>query len=173
MAETLCAGSAIVEALGNHLGLDMRGWWQPDDAFFDLLRDRQVANEMLADIGGRHVADGNSSQKLKTQKDHSRLAVRRERPRTSRWLAAPLDGVPGVELHRTRRLPHRRSVGEGPDAVRVRMIIGIGGRRGVEPRRSSFCWATSRARQSLSDSTALVPSQPNALPIVSPKHPAR
>ncbi|CDX57979.1 hypothetical protein MPL3365_290034 [Mesorhizobium plurifarium] len=26
-AETLRAGSAIVEALGNHLGLDMRGHW--------------------------------------------------------------------------------------------------------------------------------------------------
>ncbi|TGV79823.1 chromosome partitioning protein ParB, partial [Mesorhizobium sp. M00.F.Ca.ET.158.01.1.1] len=52
MAETLGLGSAIIEALGNHLGLDMRAHWQADDAFFELLRDRQVANAMLADVGG-------------------------------------------------------------------------------------------------------------------------
>ncbi|TGT91283.1 MULTISPECIES: ParB/RepB/Spo0J family partition protein [unclassified Mesorhizobium] len=68
MAETLGLGSAIIEALGNHLGLDMRAHWQADDAFFELLRDRQVANAMLADVGGSDVADGNASQKLKTQK---------------------------------------------------------------------------------------------------------
>ncbi|TGT71820.1 MULTISPECIES: ParB/RepB/Spo0J family partition protein [unclassified Mesorhizobium] len=96
MAETLSAGSAIVEALGNHLGVDMRGWWQPDDAFFDLLRDRQVANEMLADIGGRHVADGNSSEKLKTQKKIIRDFLSGENGREQvdgwlpRWMAFPV-----------------------------------------------------------------------------------
>jgi ParB family chromosome partitioning protein len=96
MAETLSAGSAIVEALGNHLGLDMRGCWQPDDAFFDLLRDRQVANEMLADIGGRHVADGNSSEKVKTQKKIIRDFLSGENGREKvdgwlpRWMAFPV-----------------------------------------------------------------------------------
>lgn len=95
MAETLSVGSAIVEALGNQLGLDMRGWWQPDDAFFDLLRDRQVANEMLADIGGRHVADGNSSEKVKTQKKIIRDFLSGENGREQvdgwlpRWMAFP------------------------------------------------------------------------------------
>ncbi|MER9762946.1 hypothetical protein [Mesorhizobium sp. M0138] len=49
MAETLAAGSAVVEALGNHLNVDMGIWWQPDDAFFDLLRDKEIANSMLAE----------------------------------------------------------------------------------------------------------------------------
>ncbi|MDG4898615.1 hypothetical protein P9272_34420 [Mesorhizobium sp. WSM4976] len=90
MAETLSIGTAIVEALGNHLGLDMRGWWQPGDAFFELLRDRQVANEMLADIGGRHVADANSSQKLKTQKKIIRdfLSGENGREQVDGWLPA-------------------------------------------------------------------------------------
>ncbi|MDX8494171.1 ParB/RepB/Spo0J family partition protein [Mesorhizobium sp. VK22B] len=96
MAETLCTGSAIVEALGNHLGLDMRGHWQADDAFFELLRDRQVATEILADVGGRLVADGNSSQKLKTQKKIIRDFLCGENGRQKvdgwlpRWMAFPV-----------------------------------------------------------------------------------
>ncbi|TGT57759.1 ParB/RepB/Spo0J family partition protein [Mesorhizobium sp. M00.F.Ca.ET.170.01.1.1] len=88
MAETLAAGSAIVEALGNHLGLDMRGRWQPDDAFFELLRDKEVANEMLADVGGRHVADGNSTEKVKTQKKIIRdfLSGENGRQKVETWL---------------------------------------------------------------------------------------
>ncbi|MDX8469810.1 ParB/RepB/Spo0J family partition protein [Mesorhizobium sp. VK23B] len=88
MAETLCTGSAIVEALGNHLGLDMRGQWQIDDAFFELLRDRQVATEILADVGGRLVADSNSSQKLKTQKKIIRdfLCGKNGRQKVDDWL---------------------------------------------------------------------------------------
>ncbi|RUX01688.1 chromosome partitioning protein ParB, partial [Mesorhizobium sp. M2A.F.Ca.ET.037.01.1.1] len=88
MAETLAAGSAIVEALGNHLGLDMRAYWQTDDAFFDLLRDREVANQMLADVGGKHVAEGNASEKVKTQKKIVRdfLSGENGRPKTDGWL---------------------------------------------------------------------------------------
>ncbi|MDX8501827.1 ParB/RepB/Spo0J family partition protein [Mesorhizobium sp. VK4C] len=96
MAETLCTGSAIVEALGNHLGLDMRGHWQADDAFFELLRDRQVATEILADVGGRLVADGNSSEKVKTQKKIIRDFLCGENGRQKvdgwlpRWMAFPV-----------------------------------------------------------------------------------
>ena len=42
MGETLAAGDAAVEAVGLTLGLDMADWWQPDAAFFDLLRDKEV-----------------------------------------------------------------------------------------------------------------------------------
>ncbi|MCA0049247.1 ParB/RepB/Spo0J family partition protein [Mesorhizobium sp. B283B1A] len=68
MAETLEAGSAVIEALGNHLNVDTAACWQPDGAFFDLLRDREIANSMLAEIGGKHVADGNVAEKVKKQK---------------------------------------------------------------------------------------------------------
>ncbi|RUW77565.1 MULTISPECIES: ParB/RepB/Spo0J family partition protein [unclassified Mesorhizobium] len=88
MAETLAAGSAIVEALGNHLNVDMRSCWQPDDAFFELLRDREVANAMLADIAGKQVAEGNVSEKVKTQKKIMRdvLAGENGRQKVGDWL---------------------------------------------------------------------------------------
>jgi ParB family transcriptional regulator, chromosome partitioning protein len=88
MAETLEAGSAVIEALGNHLGVDMAACWQADDAFFELLRDREIANLMLADIGGKHVADGNVSEKAKTQKTiiGDFLAGENGREKVETWL---------------------------------------------------------------------------------------
>lgn len=68
MAETLEAGTAVVEALGIHLKIDMRDYWQADDAFFDLLRDKQAVNAMLRHIGGKAVADANISATTKVQK---------------------------------------------------------------------------------------------------------
>lgn len=68
MGETLQAGSAAVEAAGVHLGLDMAAVWQADDAFFDLIRDRQVVNAMLAEVGGQSCADANVAETVKTQK---------------------------------------------------------------------------------------------------------
>ncbi|ARP67128.1 MULTISPECIES: ParB/RepB/Spo0J family partition protein [Mesorhizobium] len=88
MAETLEAGSAVIEALGNHLNVDTAACWQPDDAFFDLLRDREIANSMLAEIGGKHVADGNVAEKVKTQKTIIRdfLSGENGRQKVEAWL---------------------------------------------------------------------------------------
>ncbi|TIT03439.1 MAG: ParB/RepB/Spo0J family partition protein [Mesorhizobium sp.] len=88
MAETLEAGSAIIEALGNHLNVDMAACWQADDAFFELLRDKEIANLMLAEIGGKHGADGNVSEKVKTQKTIIRdfLAGENGREKVDAWL---------------------------------------------------------------------------------------
>ncbi|WP_316979509.1 ParB/RepB/Spo0J family partition protein [Shumkonia mesophila] len=68
MAETMEAGSAVVEAVGNHLNVDAGQHWQPDDAFFDLIRDKAVINAMLAEVADKAVADGNVAAKAKTQK---------------------------------------------------------------------------------------------------------
>ena len=68
MAETLEAGTAVVEALGIHLKLDMRDYWQADNAFFDLLRDKGAVNAMVRHIGGKAVADANVSATTKVQK---------------------------------------------------------------------------------------------------------
>lgn len=46
----------------------MASLWTPDDIFFDLIRDRQVANAMLREVGGKRQADGNVAEKVKTQK---------------------------------------------------------------------------------------------------------
>jgi ParB family chromosome partitioning protein len=88
MGETLEAGSAVVEAVGVHLKLDMSGVWQPDDAFFDLIRDRQVINAMVADVAGKVTADGNVAEKVKTQKQIIRdcLAGENGRTKVESWL---------------------------------------------------------------------------------------
>ncbi|WP_027164083.1 ParB/RepB/Spo0J family partition protein [Mesorhizobium sp. WSM1293] len=88
MAETLAAGSAVIEALGNHLNVDLAACWQPDDAFFELLRDKEIANSMLAELGGKHVADGNVAEKVKTQKTIIRdfLSGENGREKVGSWL---------------------------------------------------------------------------------------
>jgi ParB family chromosome partitioning protein len=68
MAETLEAGTGVVEALGTHLKVDMADYWQADDAFFDLLRDKAAVNAMLRHIGGKAVADANVTATTKVQK---------------------------------------------------------------------------------------------------------
>ena len=68
VAETLPCGSDIVEGLGVMLGVDMTHHWQPDDTFFDLLRDKEAINAMLKEIGGKRVADGNVTATAKVQK---------------------------------------------------------------------------------------------------------
>ena len=68
MGEALAAGSAEVEAASLHLGLDMRDHWQADDAFIDLLRDREVLTCMIAEVAGTGVAEANRAEKVKAQK---------------------------------------------------------------------------------------------------------
>lgn len=68
MAECLEAGSAQVEALGHVLEVDMDKWWEPDDAFFELLRDKGAINAMLAEVAGKDVASANVTATAKVQK---------------------------------------------------------------------------------------------------------
>src|SRR3546814_16417093 len=72
MGETLEAGSAVVEAVGGYLGVDMASLWTPDDALLDLLRDRKVVNAVLRDIAGQPTANATVAEKIKTQKSHIR-----------------------------------------------------------------------------------------------------
>ncbi|PLP60791.1 chromosome partitioning protein ParB [Mesorhizobium loti] len=97
MAETLAAGSAVIEFLGTHLKVDMAAGWQADDAFFDMLRDRDVANAMLAELGGKQVADSNVTEKVRTQKAIIRDLIAGENGRRKagswlpRWLKFPVE----------------------------------------------------------------------------------
>lgn len=96
MAETLAAGSAVVEALGVHLKLDMSAVWQADETFFELIRDRQVANAMVAEVAGKPSADANIAEKIKVQKSIIRGCLKGENGRTKvenwlpRWMAFPV-----------------------------------------------------------------------------------
>ncbi|WBO24465.1 hypothetical protein [Sphingomonas abietis] len=66
----------------------MASLWQPDEAFFDLIRDREVANVMLREVAGKKVADSNVTEKVKTQKDIIRdcLAGANDRPKVEGWV---------------------------------------------------------------------------------------
>ena len=56
MAETLASGSDLIELLGPVLKIDMADYWVADAAFYDLLRDREVALAVLGEVGGCAVA---------------------------------------------------------------------------------------------------------------------
>ena len=95
MGETLAAGSVEVEAAGTYLEVDMGQFWSPDEAFFDGIRDRESINAMLREVGGKKVADGNLTEKVRTQKAILRdfLDGTGDRPKvdkwTPRWLTFP------------------------------------------------------------------------------------
>lgn len=56
MAETLSLGTNLVDTLGVLLKVDVMAAWQPDDLFFDLVRDREVVSGMLAEVIGETAA---------------------------------------------------------------------------------------------------------------------
>ena len=94
MGESLEAGSMVVEAVGLHLGVDMAALWQPDAAFFELIRDKAIVNALLADIGGEAVASANAGEKVKAQKQLVRDFLdgtngRPQRAWLPRWMAFP------------------------------------------------------------------------------------
>lgn len=95
MAESLEAGSDEAEAAGVWLKVDIGRFWAPDDAFFDLIRDRETVNAMLKEVGGKKVADGNLAEKVKTQKTILRDFVAGTNGRTKvegwtpKWMAFP------------------------------------------------------------------------------------
>ncbi|MGH6754182.1 MAG: ParB/RepB/Spo0J family partition protein, partial [Bradyrhizobium sp.] len=68
MAETLNVGSVLVEAAGVLIKPDVAQWWRADEAFLDLVRDRQAVNAMLSEVAGKSIADANITESAKVQK---------------------------------------------------------------------------------------------------------
>ena len=94
MGESLEAGSMVVEAVGLHLRVDIAALWQPDAAFFELIRDKAIVNALLADIGGDAVASANAGEKVKSQKQLVRDFIDGtngcpQRAWLPRWMAFP------------------------------------------------------------------------------------
>jgi ParB family chromosome partitioning protein len=88
IGETMAAGSAAIEAVGTEIGVVMADWWQADDAFLSLLRDREILGRIVADVAGETVADANRQEKGKVLKrivaDH--LAGHDGRAKAERWV---------------------------------------------------------------------------------------
>ena len=56
MAETLAMGTDLVDTLGGVFAVDVAEHWQPDDTFFELVRDREAVGAMLAEVIGETAA---------------------------------------------------------------------------------------------------------------------
>lgn len=50
------------------IGTDMRGWWEPDEAFFSLLRDKAAINAIVREVAGDRTADAHTASTAKVQK---------------------------------------------------------------------------------------------------------
>ncbi|MGJ8527438.1 ParB/RepB/Spo0J family partition protein [Maritalea sp.] len=68
VAETLPCGSPLVEVLGEKLEVDMSARWQPEQVFFDLLKDKQAINTIVKQVAGKDTADAHISSTAKVQK---------------------------------------------------------------------------------------------------------
>ena len=88
MGESLSSGSAAVDAVGLHIGVDMADYWQADPAFFELLRDRDILGRLVADVAGESVAASNASEKTKILKAIIRdtLEGNHGRDKRDRWV---------------------------------------------------------------------------------------
>jgi ParB family transcriptional regulator, chromosome partitioning protein len=95
MAETLASGSCLIESIGLHIGVDMADYWVADDAFYGLIRDREVLTAILREVGGDAVAQAHVAEKGKTIKSVINDFLTGENDRAKRehwvprWMAFP------------------------------------------------------------------------------------
>lgn len=68
MAETLEAGSQLIEVLGRHLQIDMADAYAVDDTLLDLLKDREVLDGFVEELAGQHVAEANAKEPAKVKR---------------------------------------------------------------------------------------------------------
>jgi ParB family chromosome partitioning protein len=87
MAETLAAGSTLIDTLGQQLAVDVGAQWQPGDTFFGLLRDREMIGAMLAEVIGERAADSYLTATGTAKKDIMRKALAGDgRSKVTGWL---------------------------------------------------------------------------------------
>ncbi|MBZ0261300.1 MAG: ParB/RepB/Spo0J family partition protein [Hyphomicrobiales bacterium] len=90
MAESLEAGTTVVEAVGVNTNTDMSSTWVPDDTFLALLAGKDVLHAILSELGGSSVADANKGETGKVQKGIIRdfITGSNGRPQIPNWLPA-------------------------------------------------------------------------------------
>lgn len=95
MGETLMAGSAVVEAVGIEIGVAMGKLWEADDAFFELIRDKEVLSQIVAEVAGEAAARANAGEKGKVLKGIIRDCIGGANGRTKaeawvpKWMTFP------------------------------------------------------------------------------------
>jgi ParB family transcriptional regulator, chromosome partitioning protein len=95
MAETLASGTEVIETIGVQLNVKMANYWVADDAFYSLIRDREILTAILSEVGGVAVAQAHADEKTKVIKgvindyltgENGRAKVEAWLPR---WMAFP------------------------------------------------------------------------------------
>ena len=87
IAETLDSGGPAVEAVLHACGTDPAEFWNPDEAFFDLLRDKRVITAFIADAVSPEAAREAEGETSKVQKARLEEAlVARNTSLDSAWM---------------------------------------------------------------------------------------
>jgi ParB family chromosome partitioning protein len=95
MAETLASGTGLIETIGIHPGVKMADYWVADDAFYGLIRDREVLTAILSEVGGAVTAQAHAVEKAKTIKSVINDCLTGDKGRAKvgnwvpRWMAFP------------------------------------------------------------------------------------
>lgn len=104
MAETLAAGTALIDTLGQQLTVEVGVAWQPDEMFFGLLRDRESIGAMLTEMIGKRAADSYLTATGTAKKDVMRKALAGDgRSKVTGWLPRYLGFPQGAYTERPLR----------------------------------------------------------------------
>lgn len=100
IAETMSAGTGLVDSLGQLLRVEMGVWWEADEAFLGLIYDRQTLHPMLEDIAGKVTAEAHAASPAKVLRSVIRQCATGEgRAKAEGWvppyLAFPAQGYTG------------------------------------------------------------------------------
>lgn len=107
-AETLALGTEVVDTLGATMGVSVAKHWQPDDTFFDITRDKEVLNAMLAEVIGKDAAASYLTGTGKAKKDIIKKALAGDGRKKvdgwlPRWMAFPSTGYTKRKLTKVAR----------------------------------------------------------------------
>ena len=87
MAETLESGGPVVEAALHACGAEPAEFWKPDEAFFDLLRDKRVITAFIADAVSPEAARDAAGETTKVQKALlAKALAARETSHATAWM---------------------------------------------------------------------------------------
>ncbi|MDP9421505.1 MAG: ParB/RepB/Spo0J family partition protein [Pseudomonadota bacterium] len=95
MAEALEQGTALIELLGVQFGVNLADCWQADDALLDLIKDREVLDVILTEVGGDEAARANAKATGKVKRTIIRDCLNGENGRAKvegwvpKWMAFP------------------------------------------------------------------------------------
>jgi ParB family chromosome partitioning protein len=94
VAETLAVGTGLIDAVGTDLKVDVLKYWQPDDALFALIRDKEALSAMLEEVAGKQTADSYLTATGAKKKEVIQNALAgKGRPKKEawqpRWMAFP------------------------------------------------------------------------------------